>query len=94
MKTSLLESMMASSPVRTHLGTRALSQSPKKYGVTTYPSMKVSLVLENLPLNDVGKPRTNYSRLLVVGILYRVRWAINHQLSLFPWPAIRPIGLE
>ena len=38
--------------------------------------------------------REVYSRLYVIGIPQRVRWAVNHQLSLFTWATVRAIELE
>jgi len=98
MKMSLLASMMASSPVRTQLAKPPLSYPPRIENGVRYPSKNVSFVLEETngsTLSYAGIPgREDYSRLLIVDVPQRVRWAINHQLSLFPWPTIRPIGLE
>jgi len=64
----------------------------------TYPSTKVSFVLEEnneLSSGYVGILGGNSClRLLIVGISQRVRRAVNHQLSLFPRPTVRPIRLE
>ena len=46
MKISLFASMIASSPVRTHLGALNVSQTPRNNCRVTHPSMKVSFVLE------------------------------------------------
>ena len=98
MKRSPLASMIASSPVRTHLATYPLSHSLRIENRATYPSMKVSFVLKEVNeslLSYVGSlERKDRSRLFIVGVPQRIRWTMNHQFSRLPWPSVRPVGLE
>ena len=73
MKISFLASMIASSPVRTHLTKPPISYPPKIKNGATYPSKKVSFVLEEA---DESSPNN-------VGILGR---EITHACSLLIYP--------